>query len=187
MLATSGLGDDIALWSLRSGERIGTLSGHETAVRSLTFTKRVRYMVSLGYEQTIKFWDFEGWRETRTLHPDEGGNRGLAFSPDERTIALSMEGKVQLWSVEDWRLQRELPVGTKVVNGLAFSPDGRWLAAGAADRRIRVWWEQARRIQKGGPVGGAAPSGSEWISPVGGTRLELVTSTMSTWRSGHLS
>jgi WD40 repeat protein len=93
----------------------------------------------LGYEQTIRVWDTEEWREERVLQPDDSGVRGLAFSPDERAVALSMEGKVQLWSFEDWRLERELPVSTKVVNGVAFSPDERWLAAGAADGRIRVW------------------------------------------------
>jgi WD40 repeat protein len=65
--------------------------------------------------------------------------RGLTFSPDERSAAISMERQVQLRSVEDWTVQAELPIGTKSVNGMAFSPDGRWLAVGAADRKIRVW------------------------------------------------
>jgi len=32
-----------------------------------------------------------------------------------------------------------LPIDTKVINGTAFSPYGRWFAAGAADRRIRIF------------------------------------------------
>jgi WD40 repeat protein len=63
----------------------------------------------------------------------------MVFSPDERSVALSMESRVQLWSVEDWVLEAELPVGTKVVSAMAFSPDGAWLALGAADKKIRVW------------------------------------------------
>ena len=93
----------------------------------------------MGYEGTIRFWDTQTWQATRTLEPNVPGLRGLAFSPDEKTVALSMEGKVQLWSVEDWMLQAELPVATKAVNGMAFSSDGQWLAVGAADRKIRVW------------------------------------------------
>jgi WD40 repeat protein len=102
-------------------------------------------MVSLGYEQMIKFWDTETWREARTVQSSGLGVRGLAFSPDEKTMALSVESAVQLWSVDDWMLQAELPVSTKVVNGMAFSPDGRWLAAGAADKKIRIWglWTSA--------------------------------------------
>ena len=138
-LATSGLGDNILLWALPSGEQIATLSGHQTAVGSLTFINEGRYLASKGYEQTIKFWDTQTWREVRTVQPNVSGTRSFVFSPDERTVALSSAGKVQLWSVEDWTMQVELPVSTKVVNGVAFSPNGRWLAAGAADGKIRVW------------------------------------------------
>jgi WD40 repeat protein len=138
-LATAGLGDDIALWSLPSSELLGTLAGHQTAVGSLQFVDGGRTLVSLGYEQAIKFWDTTTWQEARSLRADAPGVRGLAFSPDEKIVALSLESRVQLWSVDDWSLQAELPVSTKVVNGMAFSPDGRWFAAGAADGKIRVW------------------------------------------------
>jgi WD40 repeat protein len=139
ILATAGLGDDILIWSLPSGEPVGTLSGHKTAVMSLAFINEGRRLVSLGYEQAIRFWDTRTWREVREERASAKGLRGLAFSPDERIAALSLESRVQLWSVEKWALQEELPVGTKVVNGMAFSPDGGWFAAGAADKRIRVW------------------------------------------------
>jgi WD40 repeat protein len=139
VLATSGLGDDILLWSLPSGQPVGRLSGHETAVWSLTFLSNGRYLVSLGYEQQIKFWDTQTRQGVRSVQADDAGARGIAFSLDEKTAALSLEGKVQLWSVDDWTLVAELPVSTNVVNGMAFSPDGRWLAAGAADGKIRVW------------------------------------------------
>ena len=63
----------------------------------------------------------------------------MTFSPDERTLALSLDGEVQLWSVADWALKAELPVDAQALYGCAFSPDGRWLAVGAADGKIRVW------------------------------------------------
>lgn len=70
---------------------------------------------------------------------DLAGARGFVLAPNEETAAVSLESRVQLWNVEDWTPRAELQVGTKVVNGMAFSPDGRWFAAGAADRKIRVW------------------------------------------------
>jgi WD40 repeat protein len=124
---------------LPAGERIGTLSGHQTAVSSLGSIHGGRTLVSLGYEGTIRFWDAQSWQPIRT-HTLEGPRaRGLAFSTDENIIAIGMEGQVQLRTVEDWVLQAELPVGTRAVNGMAFSPDGRWLAVGAADGKIRIW------------------------------------------------
>ena len=151
-LATSGLGDEIALWSLPSGDRIGTLSGHKTAVWSLTFFNGGRFLVSVGYEGTINFWDTENWSIASTLQPAAPPPfRALVFSPDESIFALSVERKVQLWSVKDLTLQAELAAGTRVVNSVVFSPDGKWLASGAADRRIRVW--ELEQQQVGRPAG----------------------------------
>jgi len=139
MLATSGLGDDIKLWELPSGQPIGTLNGHKTAVGSLTYVHNGSTLVSLDYEGTLIFWNMTNWQEKHRLNPGVPGIRSLAFSADETTIAISMEGIVQIWSARDLSLQAELPVSTKVINGIAFSPDGRWLAIGAADKKIRIW------------------------------------------------
>jgi WD40 repeat protein len=106
---------------------------------SLAFADGGRQLVSLGYEQSVRVWDTEKWKAERVLPVPGGTARGLALSPDERTAALSLEGKVQLWSVDQWSLEAELPVSVKAVYGTTFSPDGRWLAAGAADGKIRVW------------------------------------------------
>ncbi len=137
MLATSGLGDNIWVYALPSGELLATLVGHEIAVSNLTFIEAGETLVSKGYEQSIKFWDTAIWTETRSL---QGASpvRGFIFSADEQHVALSMERLVQIRRVADWTLQLELPVSTRVINGLDFSPDGRWLAAAAADKKIRV-------------------------------------------------
>jgi WD40 repeat protein len=139
VLATAGLGDDILLLSLPSGEQIGSLSGHQIAVMSLNFIEGGRYLLSMGYEQSIIFWETETWQQVRIVRPDTAGVRGLTISPDEKKVALSMESKVQLWSLADWKLETELPLSTKVASSMSFSADGKWLAVGAADKKIRVW------------------------------------------------
>lgn len=139
MLVAGGLGDDVSVWTLPSGEAVTTLKGHQTAVMSVAFLSQGGYLASLGYEQVVRFWNTTTWEETRALPVPGGTARGITFSPDESTAAVSMEGKVQLRSVADWSLQAELPVSVKAIYGTTFSPDGRWLAAGAADGKIRVW------------------------------------------------
>ena len=138
-LATGGLGDDILLWQLPSGEKLRELSGHRVAVMSLTFTLDGRHLVSLGYDQTIRVWDKSDWSEARVLELECASPRGLVFSPDEQTAAVSVERKVQLRDWATWELRTELPAGTKVVSAMAFSADGRWFALGSADRKIAVW------------------------------------------------
>lgn len=138
-LITGGLGDDIQVWSMPSGEQIGTLSGHQIAVGSLRVINQGKTLISMGYEGMLRFWDTATWTETRQLDLRGKGVRGLAISPDERTLAVSMESKIELWNVGDLAFQKEIAVDARALYGMAFSPAGRWLAVGAADKKIRVW------------------------------------------------
>jgi WD40 repeat protein len=141
-LATAGLGGDISLWALPSGEPLSVLSGHETAVMALAPIDGGRALVSVGYEGTCTFWDVASGQVARSYEltgSGAQGTRAVTFSPDESRVALSLEARVELRSSADWSLLSELPVSTAVIYGCAFSPDGRWLAGGAADGKIRVW------------------------------------------------
>ena len=138
MLATSGHGDTIELWSLPDGEHLRTLTGHGLAVGSLRFLSGGKTLVSMGYEQRIRFWNTDSW-EAEVRQPQTLGVRGIAISDDESMAALNGESRVEVFKVEGWEFVGELPISTKSVTGLAFSPDQRWLAIGGADKQIRVW------------------------------------------------
>jgi WD40 repeat protein len=139
LLATCGLGDKISLWYLPTGALAAELKGHKTAVMHVRFVQDGRYLVSLGYEQTLKFWDTNSWKESRVLKPEVPSARGIVFSDDERLAALLLEGRVDIMSVSDWTKVQEYTMAPKSVASAAFSPDGKWLAVGAADRKIRIW------------------------------------------------
>ena len=77
--------------------------------------------------------------ELRTfLHIEEGAVRGVAFSPDGKTIAAGYgggwggDGGVVLWDVAARKRLADdpLPVKEGDVRGVAFSPDGKTIAAG---------------------------------------------------------
>lgn len=137
-LAVAGLGDEITLWELPSGNPISRLRGHEVAIMYLEFIQDGRYLVSLGQEGDIIFWDTQSWQQERVTTPDRPPRR-IAFDRSAHLIALSMEGKIQIRRTADWRLVVEVKSGARVIPALAFSPDGHWFAAGAADKKIRVW------------------------------------------------
>jgi WD40 repeat protein len=54
-------------------------------------------------------------------------------------MAVGLEGAIQLWSLPTWQLLIEFSVGTKAINHIAISKDNHWLAAGAADQKVRIW------------------------------------------------
>ena len=94
----------------------------------------------------------------------EGGVRGVAFSPDGKTLAAgyisvaTRSGGVVLWDVATrTRLVKEpLAVPEGGVRGVAFSPDGKALAAGYArivceSSGVVLWDVAAHAAGRGAP------------------------------------
>jgi hypothetical protein len=80
---------------------------------------------------------------------DNGGEAAfvetLAFSPDGRTLAVSLRdqgkrsGRVLLWELSTREVRSEFRGHRGPIASLAFSPDGRTLATGGSDTTVLVW------------------------------------------------
>ncbi len=88
----------------------------------ISLSRDARYIGVLGSSFRAVVWGRES-RERVTSLPSEGV-RGMAFSPDGRSLAMSVRGDIQIWDVE-----REImsPFGSGSTP-LTFSPNGRLLA-----------------------------------------------------------
>ncbi len=138
-IAISGLGEEISTWSIPDGQQLHTFSAHPVAVSGLSFIQAGKVLVSMGYDQTIKFWDTNSWQVNQVLAFTDQTLRSLAFSSDEQLLAVGLQGSIQLWSIKTWSLLEAFPAGVNAINQLSFSPDNQWLAAGAADQKVRIW------------------------------------------------
>jgi WD40 repeat protein len=137
-------GDDpIRLWNWAEQKANGSykMSGECSDLR---FTRDGKTLVTLNEHGEVTFWDYENWRERKTLKAGTapgwaGRPRGLALSPDEKLVALGYAtkeeankkytGKVDLRDTESGELVATLALDT-VVDTVAFSPRGGMLAAG---------------------------------------------------------
>jgi WD40 repeat protein len=65
---------------------------------------------------------------------------GVAFSPDDRTLAMAMEeGKIKLWDLETRTVQATLSGHRGMAWTVAFSGDGLHLVTSGDDNTARIW------------------------------------------------
>ena len=63
----------------------------------------------------------------------------ISFSPDERTLALSLHNIVKVWDLVNKRELHSLEGHVDQIDSLEFSPDGKVLASREQDNIIHLW------------------------------------------------
>lgn len=137
MLASAGLGDDIVLWKLPSGDKQDLVTGHKAAVTLGGVTPDGQRLISAGYEGQVKLWSTSTWGPKGAFEPGVSGV--LALAPHGTMLAIGSEKSVAVWSLETFEELTDLPIKPKGVFAVAFSPDTEWLVASGSDKRLRVW------------------------------------------------
>jgi WD40 repeat protein len=153
--ATEGQ-NELSLWSLKTGETIATLAGHDAPVRSVTFSPDGRHALSGGDGGDVYVWDAATGQELNCLDGRlRGGIRTVAFSPDGKLIiAAGADGQVRLWNASTSRPLDQPEGATGEITTAVFARDGRFIAAaGPNDSRVEARLSEgargtARRVGK---------------------------------------
>jgi len=126
--------------NLKIPQELGTLAGHKSFVRWVSFSPDGRTLASASADNTVKLWDVAAAKELATLagHKDQVGH--VSFSPDGRTLAsASADNTVKLWDVAAGKELATLAGHKDFVSHVSFSPDGRTLASASYDNTVKLW------------------------------------------------
>jgi WD40 repeat protein len=147
---------EIAIWDVTSSPPAlmkRFVHGHSDGrARFLVFSHDGKQLVSgggnyipaqqQGHHGELRLWDWRTGHFTSVL--PEGNQpcvRSVAFSPDDKTLAVALGNSVIIWDVDGIKVDGMLDLGDQQyeVLSLAFSPDGKVLTAcGGFEPRSRI-------------------------------------------------
>jgi WD40 repeat protein/serine/threonine protein kinase len=148
------------LWDLRSPKPLLKLLGHNDVVNELATSPDGRFVVSSGWDSTVRVWrlpefgegtphgfpprpspDIErvasGWHlrplpgEVRRLEGHPSWVRCVAFAPDDRhVLSGGVDGTVRLWDMKEGKELHRLTGHRTLPVSVAFLPGGRRAISG---------------------------------------------------------
>lgn len=143
VLMSGGIHPDFSFWSIPSGEALGVLPAHNGGVASMKLLRDGQSLLSIGFDGEVKRWrrgkDFRDWNDVVLHKLVEKGYYFSAVSPSEERIAVCINHGIVVLDTRDGKIIDEIRVTPKSLSSPAYSPDGSFLAAAAADRKIRIW------------------------------------------------
>jgi len=101
-MASGSIDNSCRLWDLRMRRCIYTVPAHQSTVSRVKFEKiHSDYMVTSGYDNTVKLWMNPGWHPLRTLHGHENKVMSVDVSPNGKWLASSSWDRTfKLWAPE---------------------------------------------------------------------------------------
>ena len=135
-------------WDVEHRSLRERFEGHTATVGTVDITPDGRTAITAGSEDgTVAFWDLDDSRRTVRHVPlasrfvaDESTPRGVAVSPDDRTLAVTHEnGTVELLDTSTLEPRAVLDALDQLALATDFSPDGRLLAVAGDKGELGLW------------------------------------------------
>jgi WD40 repeat protein len=143
-LAVASEDRTVGVWDAGTGQRLLSLKGHLSEVRSVSFSPDGKRLASASTDGTVRLWDPATGKELpmSPLRGHSGLLFSISFSPDGRRLASGGDDRtVRVWDAATGKELLALKGHTHFVWRVAFSPDGRRLASLSPDEHAVRFWD----------------------------------------------
>jgi WD40 repeat protein len=151
----------VKLLDLKSGKERGRFKG-KWNIAVFSFDGRTLALVS---GDQVELWDVASGKSKVAVKA--GSIESVAFSPDDKTLALGIceevgEEAVKLYEVGTGRLRATLKSPTHHILSLAFSPDSKTLAVGRYLEGLQLWDATTAKLKADLPPAAAVADNSQF-------------------------
>jgi len=124
------------------GSTVMTITGHDDAVRSVSYSSDGRLIASGSNDGSVRIWDTRtGEEATFPMRSGDGKVLSVDFARNGKWVASGTEsGAVCIWDV------RPGPAGRRILSNhsgsvwsVVYSPDSSRLASASVDETVRLW------------------------------------------------
>jgi WD40 repeat protein/uncharacterized caspase-like protein len=140
-IASASHDHTLKVWDRSSGKPLQTFAGKSDGWENVAISPDGKRVASVITDKVVTIWNAASGKVEQTIKANYAG-RGLAFSPDGRTIAIG-EQQTKLWDLKSATLIRSVPeeprrTGTNSDSiAVAAAPGDRWIMTGPAG--LNVW------------------------------------------------
>lgn len=140
VLVTGGEDHKVNLWAIGKPNAILSLSGHTSAIESVSFDSSEVLVAAGAASGTIKLWDLEEAKIVRTLTGHRSNCISVDFHPFGEFFASgSLDTNLKIWDIRRKGCIHTYKGHTRGVNAIRFTPDGRWVVSGGEDNVVKLW------------------------------------------------
>ena len=135
MLISGNRNGELHMWSVETGEWIGTRSVHRNDIGKIEFSPDGRAMLTVAADRTACLWDTVSMRCLVTLGSKGDDAWDVGFASDSRHfLTTHVDGTVRVWHRDAWYPSLSIPAETTVV-----SDDGRLVLGATKAQPVRLW------------------------------------------------
>jgi WD40 repeat protein len=129
---------EIIIWNVSDGKPQSHLTGHKSPIKSVSFDKSGKQLVSADTKGEVRIWSLENMKQIKFIDGSEWIST-VCFTPDSKFILgeYSFGKKVNIWDSESGELVITLPVNLQI-GSMDISPDGSKIAL-SCYHKIQIW------------------------------------------------
>jgi len=138
LVAASGYGTNIGIFSASTRQELMTLQGHTDTLSAVVWSPDGNKIASGGGDRVIRIWNPTTGVSTLTLSGHTDIITSLAWNPDSVLLASSsVDRTIRVWNTTTGQALNLIQTHEKV-DALDWSPDGTQLAYAAADGVLHI-------------------------------------------------